>query len=274
MKLPLVLVPKEPKNLSRTLLLCLLLVGVDWLLVPSWQRSPKRGLGLVFGILATLIFLFEMSYPLRRPRGRPLRGAMDWLQAHVYLGLVALIAIVLHQGYSLPHGLMGWLLLLFSLWVTLTGLVGVLLQKWIPVALSQGLTVTALYERIPSLVEGLEDEAEALVEGASERVAEFYRTKVREGLQGLKPSFSFLLDVRGDRDRALEPFRSIAEFVSPEEREKIEGLKNIYTDKLELDAHYSLQRILRRWSLWTLHVPAAGILLGLVAIHILSWVIY
>jgi hypothetical protein len=273
-RLPPILVPKEPRNLSGTLVLCLALVALDWVLIPSWQRSPKKGLGLVFGILATAIFLFEMSYPLRRPRGRPFRGAMAWLQAHVYLGLVALIAVVIHQGFALPHGLMGWLLFLLSLWVTLTGLVGVLLQKWIPLALAQGLTVTALYERIPSLVEGLEREAEMLIEGSSDAVEEFYRTKVRDRLQGLKPSFSYLLDVRGERDRALEPFRSIAGFISAEEREKIEGLRNIYTDKMELDAHYSLQTILRRWSLWTFHVPAAGILMGLVAIHILSWILY
>ena len=33
--------------------------------------SPKRGLGLVFGILASLIFVFEMAYPYRRSRARP-----------------------------------------------------------------------------------------------------------------------------------------------------------------------------------------------------------
>jgi hypothetical protein len=273
-KLAAVLVPKEPGNLLKTTILCGVIVALDLLFVPAWLRSPKRGAGLFFGILATALFLFEMSYPLRRPRARPFRSAKVWVQAHIYLGLVALLAVWIHAGYTLPHGLMGWLLLLLSLWVTSTGLLGVLLQKWIPSALAGGLSVTALFERIPSLVEALEAEAESLIEGSSDAVDEFYRSQVREGLSKLKPSFAYLLDVRGGRDRALEPFVRMADFVSPEDKERIEGLMSIYTDKMELDAQYSLQMVLRRWSLWTLHVPLAGILLGLVAIHILTWAVY
>jgi hypothetical protein len=35
-----------------------------------------------------------------------------------------------------------------------------------------------------------------------------------------------------------------------------------------------VQTVLRRWPAWTLHVPAAGILMALILIHILSWVVY
>jgi hypothetical protein len=273
-KLPAILVPKEGGNLLKTTVVCLVFVAVDLLFVPSWARSPKRGLGLFFGILATFLFLFEMSYPLRRPRAKPFRGAKAWVQAHIYLGAVALLAVIIHAGFTLPHGFMGWLLLVLSAWVSFTGLLGVFLQKWIPAALAEGLRVTALFERIPSLVADLEAEAEGLIDGAGEAVDEFYRSQVREGLSQLTPSFSYLLDVRSGRDRALEPFRRMVDFVSPEDKERVEGLMNIYTDKMELDAQYSLQLILRRWTFWTLHVPLAGILLAVVAIHIFTWAAY
>jgi len=41
--------------------------------IAAWLApwSPKRGLGLVFGILASLVFVFEMAYPYRRSRARP-----------------------------------------------------------------------------------------------------------------------------------------------------------------------------------------------------------
>jgi hypothetical protein len=273
-RLPRILVPKEPRNLVATAIVCAGLFALDLLLVPVWQRSPKRGLGLAFGVLATALFLFEMSYPLRRPRSRPLGSAKRWMQAHVYLGLVALLAVVIHAGYTLPHGLLGWLLLGLSVWTTLSGLVGVFLQKWIPAALAEGLTVTALYERIPSLVDGLTEEADALVESGSDALGEFYRTQVREELSRLKPSLGYFLDVRGGREGALAPFRRVAAFLPTEEQEKVESLMNLYSDKMELDAQFSLQGVLRRWSLWTLHVPMAGILLGLVALHILTWILY
>jgi hypothetical protein len=273
-KLPTLLVPKVPGNLLKTAVLCVLLLALDLFLVPAWARSPKKGLGLLFGILATLLFLFEMAYPLRRPRAKPFRSAQSWVQAHVYLGLVALLAVYIHAGFGLPHGFMGWILLLLSLWVTLTGLLGVFLQKWIPRALAQGATVTALFERIPVLVKDLENEAENLVEGASEVVEEFYRGQVQAGLSHLKPSFAFILDVQGGQDKALEPFHRVIDFVSPEDRETVLGLMNIYTDKLELDAQYSLQLVLRHWALWTLHAPLAGVLLAVVAFHIFAWALY
>ena len=61
-------------------------------------------------------------------------------------------------------------------------------------------------------------------------------------------------------------------FVDAQDKGKVEDLMSIYTEKLELDAQYSLQGILRKW-LW-LHVPAAGLLMGLLVIHVLTWVWY
>ena len=56
--------------------------------IAAWMGpfSPKRGLGLVFGIVAALVFVFEMAYPYRRSRAKPLGTARRWLQAHIYLG--------------------------------------------------------------------------------------------------------------------------------------------------------------------------------------------
>ncbi len=237
-----------------------------------WPWSPKRGLGLAFGFLATALFVFEMAYPFRRPKARPLGTAKAWAQAHVYLGTLALLAVLIHAGFRLPRGAVGWALLLLSLWTTASGLIGVWLQKWIPAALAEGLHVEALYERIPGLIDQLVAEADALMAGADEVGERFYRTEVRPLLSRPNPSWGFLLDVRASRDRALEPFRRVAEFVDPAQKAFIDDLMNIYTEKIELDAHYSLQGILRRWLV--LHVPTAGLLMGLLAIHIFTWAWY
>ena len=49
-------------------------------------------------------------------------------------------------------------------------------------------------------------------------------------------------------------------------------LERLYSAKLDLDTHYAWQTVLRTW-LW-LHVPAAVLLLVLVAIHIATVLIY
>jgi hypothetical protein len=267
-----VLRPKEPGNarVAAVAGAVFVVVFVAGAVARPW--SPKRGLGLFFGFLAATIFVFEMVYPFRRPKARPLRTAKAWAQAHVYLGALAFLAVVIHAGFRLPSGGLGWGLLLLSAWTTASGLVGVWLQKWIPAALAEGLHVEALYERIPALVAQLLAEADDLMAGA-DRVAEhFYRTQVRRSLSRPHPSWGFLLDVRASRDRALAPFRRTAEFVGPAEQARIVDLMSIYTEKIELDAQYSLQRILRRWLV--LHVPPAGLLMGLLAVHVFTWVWY
>jgi hypothetical protein len=265
--------PKDPRNFALTAAVGAVCV-IAWLIARSlgpW--SPKRGLGLVFGILAALLFVLEMLYPGRRPRARPLGTAKAWLQAHVYLGAIAFLGVLIHSDFGLPHGGMGWSLLLLSAWTTGTGLAGVWLQKWIPVSMSDGLRVEAIYERIPALTGQLTEEADRIVEEASsDALARFYRTEVRKRLSVVEPSWAYLFDVRRGRDRALEPFRRMARFVADEERGAVEDLEQIYVEKLELDAQYTLQGILRRWLVF--HAPPAGLLMGLLAIHVLTWVLY
>jgi len=267
-----VLRPKVPRNLRFTtasaLVILVVYAGGAWL----WPWSPKRGLGLAFGFVAAFAFVFEMLYPARRPRARPFGTARAWLQAHVYLGVLAFLAVLVHTGLSWPHGAMGWWLLALGAWTTTSGLVGVWLQKSIPRAMADGLQVEALYERIPQLAAELVGEADALVADASDVLERFYREEVRDRIATLQPSWGYVLDVRAGRERALEPFRRMVTFVSAEEKGKVEDLASLLTEKLELEAQLRLQRVLRRW-LW-LHVPPAGLLMGLVVVHVFAWVWY
>jgi len=234
--------------------------------------SPKRGAGLLFGFAALFLFVFEMAYAGRRASVWPLRTARRWLQAHVYLGIVAFAAVVAHSGFRLPGGGMGWWLLGLSFWTTASGVLGVLLQKWVPVALSDGLRVEALYERIPELLGKTLAEADEVARSAGQVLRNFYTRDVRPSLAEPRPSWSYLLDVRRGRERTLEPFRTIARFVGEEDQEKVSDLLTLYTEKLELDAQASLQGILRSWV--ALHVPPAAVLMALVVVHVFTWVYY
>jgi hypothetical protein len=272
MKVRGVMRPKQPRNLVLTglvvVFMLLLYMGVSW-----WRPwSPKHGLGLWFGIGAALFFVFEMMYPWRRPNAWLLGTAKRWIQAHVYLGFIAFVAVLIHEDFRWPRGLMGVWLFVLTLWATLSGLLGVLLQKWIPAALSENLRVEALYERIPELIHELRMEADKMMEGTSDVLNRFYQTDVRPLLVRVSPSWGFFLDLRGGRDRALEPFRRISQFLEPAEQAKVNDLMAIFIEKVELDAQYSMQRILRRWLV--LHVPPAAILMALLFVHILAWVIY
>src|SRR5581483_9325546 len=110
--------PKQPRNFKLTALVIVVMMLVY--LVSSYLRpwSPKKGLGLIFGILATLLFVFEMAYPFRRPNAWLLGTAKAWVQAHIYLGVVAFVAVLMHSGFGWPRGMMGLALWILSFWAT------------------------------------------------------------------------------------------------------------------------------------------------------------
>jgi hypothetical protein len=206
-------------------------------------------------------------YPLRRRlMWPPLATAQGWLQFHLYGSTLSALFVLVHIGFRLPAGQFGWWLLGLTVWTTLSGLAGVGLQKWIPALLASQLTVEVIYERIPELLEQLRTDAAKTMEGASDVLQRFYDAQVRPSLAGLSPSWAYVFDARRARDERLSPFEHLRTFVGDEDKGRLTDLQSIVTEKLEIEAHFSLQRALRLWPL--VHVPPAMILLAVVAAHI------
>lgn len=264
-----VLVPKQPAWLiSTTIAAAIALAGyatVSWL--GSWQ--PGRFGGLTAGTLAAALYVNAALYPARRPwRAWPLGTAQRWLQLHIYGSVLAMVLVFVHIGLRLPAGMMGWSLLGLTLWTTGTGLLGVYLQKAIPLALTRNLQVEAIYERIPDLVRQLALDADAAMRGASDVVDRGYRSELRRLLEAPRPLWSYVMDPQGGRSRQLEPLAQLAPYVEGPDRDRLSELETIVKDKLDLDTHLSLQRALRLWLV--LHVPPAMLLLGVIAVHVIA----
>jgi hypothetical protein len=238
-----------------------------------WPWSPGRWGGLTFGTLAAVLFLIDSLYPLRRRlMAWPFGTAQRWLQFHIYGGGLACLFVLCHVGFRWPAGQFGWWLLLFSLWTTATGLAGVYLQKYIPSVLASNLSVEALYERIPELSAHLQGRADQLLVGGPDLIQRFYVDSLRAWLGTLTPSWSYVLDVGADRDRRMAPFREMATFISEPDRGRLTDLQAIVGEKMELDIHYSLQRVLRVWI--PLHVVPAIVLMGLVVVHVATVLLF
>ncbi len=264
---PLVLRPKRPRWYLATIGIALASLAAAS--AAMWWRgwSPGDVWGLSFGTAAALLMLLAALYPLRRRLAfGPLHTAQDWLQLHIYGSTLAALFVLVHMGFRVPGGQFGWWLFGLTIWTTISGLAGVVLQKWIPALVTSQLTVEVIYERIPEMIEKIQAEAAKTSAGASDVLQRFYDGEVQPALAGLSPSWSYLLDVHGGREKRLATFEHIQAFVTPEEKEKLADLRSLVSEKIEIDAHYSLQRILRLWPI--VHVPPAILLLALVAAHI------
>jgi len=228
---------------------------------------PTRGWGLAFGISAAVLLAACYALGLRkRFKHRAMGATQGWLQFHIYGGTLFFVLMLMHMGLKLPSGMFAWLLFLLAAIVAISGLVGTMLQKWVPYSLAHGTQIEAIYERIPDLIGKLRGEAEALARGASKQFVDFFRSEVAPALAGPRPSSAFLLDVTGGIHQRLAVFEHVTPYLAAGEKEKLKDLRQILLEKNGLDAQMSLQRILRAWTYF--HVPASSVLFVLVLIHI------
>ncbi|MDZ7306071.1 MAG: hypothetical protein ONB49_03305 [candidate division KSB1 bacterium] len=261
---------KEARLFLLALAGCVLVYGVN---AVAGDIQPQSLWGMAYGTAAALLMLGAAWYSMRRRFARAaLRQswgrAQTWLQFHLYGGTLFLVLLFMHTGLQLPHGRLAWWLWGLSLWVTVSGAAGVLLQKWLPRLLSSGLALEVVYERIPELIAEISARAAALVQTCSEPVKDFYREQIALTLAAPQPRWIYWLDITGGIQARVKKFEYVRRLLPAEEQQKLRELESCYRAKLEIDAHVTLQRALRGWLY--LHVPASLVLLVLVALHVFA----
>lgn len=238
---------------------------------------PSNIWGLTYGTLAAILMVGVALLTARRRMTKfalkiGIGNAQAWLQFHLYAGALCMLLVFMHTGFRQPHGILTWWLWFLSIFVTATGLLGVILQKWIPRLLTSGLAIEVVYERIPELINEIGEKVNALVETCTEPVKDFHQKKLAMALVTPRPRWIYCIDITGGIQSRLKQFDYLRGFLPAEEKEKLGKLEAFYKTKLEIDAHYTLQRLMRLW-LYT-HVPASLVLLVLLGLHLFAVLYY
>ena len=253
---------------------CVLVFALD---VAFLEVHPGSTLGMAYGIAATVLMVGVALLGARRrtmdlASRRHLGRSRSWLTFHLYGGALFLLLVLMHSGFRLPVGTLNWLLFISSVWITLSGLAGLALQKWIPRVLTSGLATEVNYDRIPELTEELRQRAEATAERGGDSVQALYTKTVAPALQAPARGLIFFLDPTGGIQTRLKPFRYLESRLPETEKAPLAELERIYRAKLEIDAHYTLQHALRSWLIF--HTPLALLLIALVAVHLFTVLYY
>lgn len=270
---------RRGSRLGRFILGLLALAVVGAIVAESvWaERGMREAWRLGYGVTAAALLTVALGYAARRRAAATvsrlgLGSASGWLEVHVLGGSLFLALVGLHTGASLPRGVLNWALWVLTLLAVATGLVGLLLQRWIPRALASGLSVEVLYERIPELIGELRRSAERLVESCDEPVRMLYRGQVAPLLAGPQHRPIYYLDITGGIRSRLREFHHLRRFLSEDDRARLAELESLFRTKLEIDAHYTLQRALRLWLY--VHAPVSVLLAGLVVLHLFQVLYY
>ncbi|MCH7690601.1 MAG: hypothetical protein IIA17_06100 [candidate division Zixibacteria bacterium] len=235
------------------------------------EVRPGNFWGLTYGTIAAVLFFAVAAYGFRRRTMKTsskmkLGRSYIWLQFHLYGGALSLLFMFMHINFQFPQGAFNWWLWGLTVWVVLSGIVGVVLQKWIPRLMSSALTLEVRYDRIPELVAELAEKARAEAAGASEPIQDFYNRTMAADMEKPLVRPSFFIDITGGVQARIRQMDYLKQFLSPEEEDKLEKLEMLFRTKLECDAHYTLQKPLRVWLVT--HLPVSIVLLVLLLIHL------
>lgn len=230
--------------------------------------GPTSPLGLALGVAAAMALLLTMLYSVRRgAAGIRVLGPTQWyLQIHLWAGAAFLILFVLHTGVREPQGVLSLTLWVVSLWVVVTGAVGLVLQRIIPRLLESASSFEVHLRRVPELIEELKARAQAAAGRAEPRVRAYYEQRLAPEMDGPRMLGAALLQDPRMSSRATGDVEILRRTLPAEGVAALEELRELRASKHELDVHYTLQRILRGWLY--LHLPVAIVLLGLVALHV------
>jgi Fe-S-cluster-containing dehydrogenase component/CRP-like cAMP-binding protein len=228
----------------------------------------------ITGIVGLVGIAAVMTYPGRkqvyRRRAGPLRY---WLLAHVYLGVIAGIVLLLHGGRSSGGVLTSTLMVSFDL-VILSGLFGIACYLIVP-------RIMTSIEGDPLLFEDLKARREelrrtlSLIDTSNSEVRHLIKAKVRPRFL----SFSYLLRQYVRREplaqlleEADQEFKIDAASLSESNaRQLFEAVETTATLR-RVDALIYLHQLLKLWL--APHVVSSSLMLALLVVHIIQVVFF
>jgi hypothetical protein len=263
-------------------IVALVFYGLCWWNTPGGLTGGST-VGLWFGIAGVLLMIFEglLSALRKVPAAWWLGARQTWLRGHIWLGLLTVVFILCHSGFSWGSGLT------FALWIVflgiiLTGLYGLFLQQILPRMMTARVPNEAPYEQIPHLCNVLRLKADALIDaiclpadvqkpGTGNPLEEGTRTQVRDFYdRQVRP---FLQPFRSRRSPLANPLRAEAIFATVRSlpgassiKDQLAQLEAFCDERRQFAIQERIHHLLHGWLL--VHIPLSVALLVLVIAHV------
>jgi hypothetical protein len=250
-----------------------LLVGVSASYVWYSRREFPHGgsdMGLAYGVAGSALILLEAFFGIRKRWYRSRFGTLEqWLQSHIYLGVLVLVVLLFHTGGRFNDRIAVTALILVAI-VVASGIVGAILYVTVPRLLTEvesDLTVDEIGDQLNQL-------AKSMARIASGRSAAFQRIHdelVRQTDPGGMAGWRLLISrlARRKKEDAADWMRLLG-LVPKEEQEELRQTLVISRQRRELLLRLTFQQryknVLEFWLY--VHVPFTIALLVFAALHI------
>lgn len=248
--------------MAGTILVFLAAVAIYVVYALRTPGGPRGGtaIGLGFGIAGYAVMLFEGLLGARKkvPVWR-LGRAQTWMRGHLWLGMLTLPLILFHAGFAYRGALTAVLMALLVI-VVVSGILGAILQHYLPRLMTSNVPMETIYEEIPRVREQLREEAEQLV-GTLAVEAE-HDEKLR-----FRATYTIVIRPFLEAPESVESpiFESIRRATPIVFHPALDDLESICEEERQLSRQRRLYHWLHAWLL--VHVPLSIALLVLGGIH-------
>ncbi len=260
-------------------------------------QGPHGGsvMGIIFGVVGYIFMIFAGLLGMRKkfPIWR-IGRAQTWMRGHLWLGLLSFPLILFHSGFSFRGGALTSLLMTLFVIVILSGLLGAVLQHYMPRLITQQVPMETIYDQIDRVRGTLLGEADVLVAElsdpvkmqsialqsdteeigavstvlrleleATEELRDFYDKLLRPYLaqvgKGIPPG-----SVLSSAIESKQNFVRLRTLMPKVVHSSISDLEDICEEKRELDRQSKLHKVLHGWLMVHIPLSLALVILGLV----------
>jgi hypothetical protein len=255
--------------------------------------------GLIYAGIGSAMMVFAGLLGARKKyRIWRVGRATWWMRGHLWIGFLSFPFILFHSGFRLGNGPLTKVLMALFLVVFISGILGVVLQQYVPKMMTERVPMETIYEQIDRILGQLVTEAAGIVsevgaaiereleseEAAAELVSAPRRAS--KGSLAIKPDERVSRKISAFFDSQMKPyllsgnsrkqllgnpvqasaaFEQLKVLVPRNLWAKFDDLESICTEKRNLERQRRLHKFLYGWLLF--HIPASYALILLGAVH-------
>ncbi|HEX2062052.1 MAG TPA: hypothetical protein VHK90_15020 [Thermoanaerobaculia bacterium] len=240
----------------------------------SRREFPHGGstYGLAYGIAGTALILLLAFFGIRKRWYRSTFGTLEqWLQSHIYLGILVLVILLFHTGGRFNDKIAVTTLVLVAI-VVGSGIVGAILYVTVPRLLTEvesNLTVDEISDQLNQLARSMA----RIASGRSAAFQRIYDELLRQTQPGALAGWRLVVSRLG-RKKQQDPadWTRLIGLVPKEEQEELRQMLVVSRQRKELLLRLVYQQryknVLEFWLY--IHVPFTIALLVFAALHIVA----
>jgi len=241
----------------------------------SVRREFTHGgslVGLIFGTAGYVLILLLAYYGIRKRRYRSTFGTMEqWLQSHIYLGILVLVLLVLHTGGRFNDMIAVTTLILVAV-VVLSGIAGAIFFVTVPRLLTEvesNLTVDEISQQLNQLARNMA----RLASGRSQAFVRIYDGLMAESMPGWLAGWRLLLSrMRRTSQQTTADWSKLLALVGKDEQDPLRQMLVFSRQRKELLMRLMYQQryknILEFWLY--IHVPVTIAVLVFGTVHVVA----